>query len=106
MAEKQMDVIKKIKQAESEAQEIIERAKAEGAKRAEQWRSNRLERLAQAEVERKKAVESAISAARSQGLAEAENLKAKAERERQPLREKAAERMAGAATKVMDYLRG
>jgi len=101
-----MELIKKIKQAEAEAQEIIERAKAQIARWAEEGRQSRTESLAEAERERKKAIEAAVAAAQSEGLAETENLKSQAERDRQELCGKVNAKMTGAVAKVMDYLRG
>lgn len=101
-----MELIKRIKQAEAQAQEIIEHAKAQAAKQAEQGRQNRLQALANAEHERKNAAEAAVADAQSKGLAEIENLKAQAEKTKQQLRDKANAKMPGAIAKVMDYLRG
>ncbi len=100
-----MELIKKIKQAETQALQIIEKAKADTAARAEENRDNRIQALAQAEQERKKAVEAAVSKARSQGLEETEKLKAQAQGQRQELRDKTAGKMAAAAAKITDYLR-
>ncbi len=101
-----MELIKKIKQAEAEAQEIVRNAKAEAAKQAEEGQDSRSQLLAEAEQKRKKAVEAAIAEAKSQGLEEAEKLKAGAEKDRQKLRSEVSDKIASAATKVMDYLRG
>jgi len=101
-----MELIKKIKQAEAQAQEIIEQAKAEAAKQGEEGRKNRLRLLAEAEQQRKKAIEAAVAAAQSQGLAETGKLKAQAEKKQQQLRDKTAGKTGPAVTKVMDYLRG
>ena len=101
-----MELIKKIKQAESQAQEIIEQAKKQAAGQAEKGRDNRHQALTEAGQQRKKATEAAITAAQSQGRAEAEKLKAQAEKQHQELRDKAKSKMATAAAKVMDYLRG
>jgi V/A-type H+-transporting ATPase subunit G/H len=101
-----MELIKRIKQAEAEAQEIIERAKAQIARQAEEGRQNRTETLAEAERERKKAIEAAVAAGESEGLAETDNLKAQAEKDRQKLRDKASAKMAGAVAMVMDCLEG
>ena len=100
-----MELIKKIKQAEAQAREIIEQAKAEAARQAEKGRENRLQLLAQTEQERKKATEAAIAAAESKGLAEVKQLKAQAEKDRQQLRDNVSSKMAGAVAKVMDYLK-
>ena len=101
-----MELIRKIKEAEAQAQEIIEHAKAEAAKQAEENRQSRLEALAQAELERKKAIQAAVSEAESQGLAEIKKLKAQAEKGKQQLRKQAAGKIPDAIAKVMDYLRG
>ena len=101
-----MELIKKIRQTETQAQEIIEQAKADAAGRTEKLREDYRQNLEQAEKERKKAIEAAVAEAQSQGLAEAEQLKVQAEKDRRKLRDKANARMAGAVAKVMDYLRG
>ncbi len=48
-----MELIKKIKQSEAQAQEVIEQAKAEAAKQAEKGRDNRLAAMTEAEQQRK-----------------------------------------------------
>jgi len=101
-----MELIKKIKQSEAQAQEIIEQAKADAARQAGKGRESRLAALTQAEQRRKKATEAAVAEARAQGRSEIEQLKAQAEDQRRQLREKAANKIAAAAAKVMDYLRG
>jgi len=99
-----MELIKKIKQAEAQAREIVEQAKAEAARLAEKGRENRRQTLAQTEQERKKATEAVVAAAESEGLAEVKRLKAQAEKERQQLRDNAGSKMSGAVAKVMDYI--
>ena len=99
-----MELIKQIKQAEAQAQRIIEEAKVLAAEEAEKARRNRLKILEKAQVERKKAIEAAIAAAQSEGLAEVEELNAAAEKKRKQLSEKANSKMAGAVARVMDYL--
>ena len=100
-----MELIKRIKQAEAEAQEIIERAKAQIARQAEEGRQRRVETLAEAERETKQAIEAAGAAGESEGLAETDNFKAQAEKDRQELCDKASAKMAGAVAMVMDYLK-
>ena len=99
-----MELIKKIKQAEAQAQEIIEQAKAQAATQAEEAQHHRRQLLEQAEQQRKRATEAAVAAAQSQGRVEVENLKAQAEKSRQELRDKARSKMATAIARVMDYL--
>ncbi len=101
-----MELIKKIKAAETQAQQIIEQAKSEAAKQAEQGRLGRNQQLEQAEQERKKAIEKALSAAESEGLAEVGELKTKAEKTCEHLRKKTAGKTVSAVAKVMDYLKG
>ncbi len=101
-----MELIKKIKQAETQAQEIIEQAKVGAARQAEKARENCLTSLTEAKQERKKAIEAAVIKSRSESLAEIELLKAEAEKKRRQLHHKTAGKMGGAAAKVLDYLRG
>ena len=100
-----MELIKKIKKAEAQAQEIIEQAKIEAAEQAEEGRENRHQALIDAEQHRKKATEAAIAEAQARGRAEVDKLKAQAESKRQELRNKTGSRMATAAAQVTDYLR-
>jgi len=104
--EAEMELIKQIKQAEAESQQIVEQAKAEAAGGAEESRSRRGQLLQQAEQARKKAVARAVAEARSQGQAEVANLNIRADRDRDELRDSVREKMAGATAKVMEYLRG
>ncbi len=100
-----MELVKKIRQTEAQAQKIIEQAKAGAAEKAEDGRKNRRRLLAEAEQGRKKAIEAAVAAAQSQGLAEIEKLKTQAGEKQQQLRDKAARKMDPAVKKVMEYLR-
>lgn len=101
-----MELIKKIKQTEAQAQQIIEQARADAAGRAEKMREDQRIALGQDEQERKKAVEAAVATAQSQGLEETEQLKTQAEKDRRQLRDKANTKMPAAVAKVMDYLKG
>lgn len=99
-----MELIKQIKQAEAQAQQIIEQAKVDAAKQAEVARKNQQQALAKAEQERKKTTESAVAAAQKEASAEVEKLKAKAEKDRRQLRDNVADKMAQAVGKVTDYV--
>ena len=101
-----MELIRKIKQTEAQAQEIIEQAKVRASEQAEKGRRSRLETLASAERDRKQAIEAAVAAAHSDGLSEIEKLKAQAEKDRRKLNDEVADKIAPAAAKVMDYLKG
>ena len=99
-----MELIKQIKKAEAQAQQIIDQAKADAAKQAEENRKNRQQDLAKAEQQRTKATEAAVATAQAQATAEVETLKAQAEKDRQQLRDHVADKMAQAVGKVMDYV--
>ena len=101
-----MELIKKIKKAEAQAQEVIEQARIQVTEQAEKGRENRRRALADAEQHRKNATEAAIAEAQAKGRAEVDKLKSQAENERQELRNKTGSRMATGAAKVTDYLRG
>ena len=101
-----MELIQKIKKAEAQAQEIIEQARIEATEQAEKGRDKRRQTLTDAEQHRKRATEAAIAEAQARGSAEVNKLKAQAENKRHELRNKTGSRMAAAAAKVMDYLRG
>ncbi len=101
-----MELIKKIKQAETDAKEIIEKAKIEAANRAEDGKASKLEALTEADRERKQSIAASVTAAESEGLSEVETLKKQAEGERLQLRERSNGKMSGAVTKVMEYLKG
>jgi len=99
-----MELIKKIKEAEAQAQEIIDQAKADAVKQAEQARENRADALAAAEQQRKKAIEAALAAAESQSALEVEKLKTEADKRRRELRDQANGRIPPAVANVMDYI--
>jgi V/A-type H+-transporting ATPase subunit G/H len=99
-----MELIKKIKEAETQAQEIIEQAKVEVAEQEEKSRENRRQLLEEAEQQRKKATEAAVAAARELGHAEVEKLEEQAENRCRQLRDQTSGKIATAAAKVMEYL--
>ncbi len=100
-----MELIKKIKEAETEAQRIIEQAKAESAEATLKARQAEQDVLEQAEHDRKKAIDSAIAAGQKQGQAEAQNLKAEGQKKREQIRAKAQTQINAAVSKVVEYLR-
>jgi V/A-type H+-transporting ATPase subunit G/H len=99
-----MELIKKIKQSEEQARQIIEQAKADAAKQAEVARKKRQQALAKAEQERKKTIEAAVAAAQKEATAEVEKLKEKAGNDRRQLRDNVKDKMAQAVGKVTDYV--
>ena len=101
-----MELIKRIKQAEAEAQEIIENAKIETTKQAQDAQDQQQQDLEEAEQQRKKAIEQAVNAAVAEAVVKTEQLNAQAEDTRQQLRRSATDKAPGAVAKVMDYLKG
>ena len=101
-----MELIKKIKQAETQAQEVVEQANVQSAQLAEQRRKSRAESFEEEQVQRKADIEASVKAAIEEGLKEVTGLKAQAQKDRNQLREKAGAKQSGATAKVMDYLKG
>ena len=101
-----MELIKKIKSAEKEAQELIEQGRAGVVKDAEDGRLSRVKAMSEAEQERKKGISGAVESARAEGLAEVKELKKQAEKDCAALRSEAVGKVDKASKKVMDYLKG
>ncbi|MBL7153262.1 MAG: hypothetical protein ISS79_06065 [Phycisphaerae bacterium] len=101
-----MELIKKIKQAETQAQDIIAKAKADAAKQADEGRRKRQAVTEAAEQERKEAIDSAAGQAKAQGQAEVAVLQTDSEAKRRQLRDRTKAKMPGAVEKVVNYLKG
>ena len=101
-----MELIRKIKDAENQASQIIDQAKAQTIEQNEKFRTGKQEKLEQAELERKKAIDQAIAKAETKGKVEAEKLHAQGQTERDKLRKKVSPKIPAAAAKVMGYLKG
>jgi vacuolar-type H+-ATPase subunit H len=101
-----MELIKKIKSAEKEAEELIEQGRAGAVKDAEEGRLSRVKVMSEAEQERKKGISGAVESARAEGLAEVKELKKQAEKDCAALRSETAGKVDKASKKVMDYLKG
>ena len=101
-----MELIRKIQQAEAQAQEIIEQAKKEIAKWAQQNRDNQIKAQEEAEQERKKTIEAAIAQAQLQAQKEIETLKAQAQSQQQQIRKIAETKMPQVIAKVVNHITG
>ncbi len=101
-----MELIKRIKDAEKQAAQIIDQAGADAHKQAEQFRERKQEMLKQAEQERKKAIDQAAAKAEAEGKVEVEKLGKQGQKDCDELREKVAPKTPAAAAKVMEYLKG
>jgi len=100
-----MELVKKIKEAEAHAEQIVVQAKADAVKQAEELKNQHQQNLAEAEQERKKAIEDAIGQAKSRGENQAEELKAKAEEQKNLLVKNCKDRLPQAVAKVTDYIK-
>jgi len=101
-----MELIQKIKDTEAQAQQIKDDAKAEAVRRAEEFQQKKQQSLDNAEQQRKKAIETAVAKAKTEGLEQAGQLNAQAEKDRQQLHDKTRSRVDAAVASVMDYLKG
>ncbi len=100
-----MELIKQIKEAEAQAKEIVEQAKADAAAIAEDSRRRQSEQMDAAQEERKREIERAVAEAEAAGQGEVEGLKARAVEEKQQLQASAGGRIDQSVGRVMDYLR-
>jgi len=100
-----MELIKKIKQAETQAQDIIDKARADVLKLADDGRRKRADATAAAETERKRALEAAVADAAAKGKTRVEQLKADSQDQRRALRDEVQPKMPAAVDKVVAYLK-
>jgi len=101
-----MELIKQIKQAEAQAEQIIAQAKAEAVRQSQQAAERRMKALSEAEQKRKKTIADAVNTAHSQGIADVEAMKAQGSQTRQQLRDNIAGKIPGAVAKIVNYLKG
>jgi len=101
-----VELIKKIKDAEKQAAEIVKQAETQALRQAEDLRKAKSEKLKQAETARKKAIDEAVARSEIEGQNEVEKLQSQGQKDRQELRQRTAPKIQAAATKVMDYLKG
>ena len=100
-----MELIKQIKEAEAQAKEIVEQAKADAVAAAEDSRLRQAEQMSIAQEERKQAIDRALAEAEAAGQREVEELKSEGAEGRQRLEAKADANIDHCARRVMDYLR-
>ncbi len=100
-----MNLIEQIKQAESQATQVIEQAKVQVTEQVKKANQQQNQSLGQAEQERKKAIETAIKTAEQQGLKEIENLKTQADKTKQQLHKKTIAAIPLAVDKIMQHLK-
>jgi vacuolar-type H+-ATPase subunit H len=96
-----MEIIKQIKAAETQAKEIIEKAKADAVKIAEDFSSERETQLADADKRRREAIDKAVATAEADGQAEVEKLMADGAGQRETMENTAKANLDAAAAKVV-----
>ena len=101
-----MELIKKIKEVEKQAQEIIEQSKADVLKKAASDKKAYQELMDKAGADRRQAIAEAEESAKQQGLAEVEELKSQAEAFRNELRSRTKGKISSASDKVVSSLKG
>ena len=101
-----MELIKRIKDAESQAAEIIATAKAGAASQGEQFRKTKNEQLEQGQLDRKQAIDKAVAEGEKHGQAESEKLSVEAKGQREQMRQRVSPKIDAATAKVMEYLKG
>ena len=101
-----MELIKKIKEVEKQAQEIIEQSKADVLKKTASDKKAYQLSMDKAVADRRQAIADAEESAKQQGLAEVEELKSKAEAFRNELRSSTKGKISSAADKVVSSLKG
>jgi len=97
-----MELVKKIKETERQAQEIIQQAKRDAARRADEWKEKKSQMLAYAEAERRKTIEENIAKARREADEEIKSLKGAQESKRQELQNKASARKEATVRKILE----
>lgn len=101
-----MELIKKIKEAEKQAQEIINQSRADVLRKAASDKKSYQESMDKAVADRRKAISDAEEAAKQQGIAEIEELKSQAAEAQRNLRQSTEGKISSAADKVVSSLKG
>ncbi len=101
-----MELIKKIKETEKQAQEIIDQAKADVLKKAASNKKAYQQSMDEAVVARRQAIADAEASAERQGLADVKELNSKAAASRNTLRSSTQSKIDSAANNVVQSLKG
>ncbi|MCK5565240.1 MAG: hypothetical protein KAJ07_08330 [Planctomycetes bacterium] len=100
-----MELIKQIKDAETKSRQIVEQAKAEAVRIADESRKGQDVKQKEAQDLRRDAVTAAIEQAEQSGQGQVEELKQQGIQQVEQLRSQVAERMNGCVDKVMQHLK-
>jgi len=101
-----MDLIKKIRQAERQAREVVEKASTEAAEMDAEFQRRRTQLREDASRQRQQAIESAVAEGEKEAGEKIKHLEAAAEKDRRKLRQKTGERRSAAVSKITDYIKG
>jgi vacuolar-type H+-ATPase subunit H len=96
-----MELIKKIKEAEAQAKEVIEQARGDAGRIADKSAADRNSKLEVAGVQRREAIESAIASAAKAGKSEVDALSNREVGKKQALVDSAKQKMDAAVTKIV-----
>lgn len=96
-----MELIKKIKQAEAEAKEIVEKARVEAGHIADASAADRSSKLEEADVLRRQSIESAVAESEQTGQVEVEALAGSEAERKQALVDNARQKMDAAVNKIV-----
>ena len=99
-----MELIKRIKEAENQAKEIVSGARSDAAKMAEESKTKQAAMLAQAEDDRKKAVDAAVTKAEQAAVAEVQKLAAEGATRKQEMEAKAKRSMDLCVERVVEQV--
>jgi hypothetical protein len=100
-----MDLIKRIRLAEQQAGEIVEKAAAEAAAREAKFHQEKDRLREEASRERDRAVETATAAGQEKAIEQVKRLEAAAEKERRQLRKTAETKKNKAVSRILDYMK-
>jgi V/A-type H+/Na+-transporting ATPase subunit G/H len=99
-----MELIKKIKDAEQQAREIVDQARHEASALQDEARVQRAERLQKSQQQRSRAMEAAVAEAEQKGAEQARQLLAQGDSEVEALKAACQARMGACVEKVVSRL--
>ena len=101
-----MELIKKIKETETKAQQIVADAKSDAVNAAQKFQQQKRQTLELAQQRRRVAIEQAVTQANQQAQADVEKLKADAKKHREDLHNAASSKIDNAVEKIVNYIKG
>ncbi|MBW8015564.1 MAG: hypothetical protein FVQ82_05195 [Planctomycetes bacterium] len=96
-----MELIKKIKEAEAQARELIEKAHSDAGRIAEESAADRNSKLEEADDQRREAIEKAVADAENAGQSEVDALSNSEAKKKQALVDNARQKIDAAVNKIV-----